>query len=185
MQSYWPALYLDWLVFPVWKPNNNCVHSCARVDWIQMKQNFRDSAQMTKHNINKKKCLSIRSGYEAWIIKSFFVFSFSWWYRSQCSLVAPYSSVGTNHNLRYFRNYKPSRTKHSMQTRPICTMAGILVTRIRMCVRESVKKITLDCVNFINKDPTLWPASWSSGQSLWLLIMRSRVRFPALPWEFT
>ena len=31
----------------------------------------------------------------------------------------------------------------------------------------------------------VWPASWSSGQSLWLLIMRSRVRFPALPWEFS
>ena len=29
------------------------------------------------------------------------------------------------------------------------------------------------------------PASWSSGQSLWLLIMRSRVRFPVLPWEFS
>ena len=29
------------------------------------------------------------------------------------------------------------------------------------------------------------PASWSSGQSLWLLIMRSRVRFPARPWEFS
>ena len=28
------------------------------------------------------------------------------------------------------------------------------------------------------------PASWSSGQSL-LLIMRSRVRFPVLPWEFS
>jgi hypothetical protein len=28
------------------------------------------------------------------------------------------------------------------------------------------------------------PASWSSGQSFWLLIMRSRVRFPVLPWEF-
>ena len=31
----------------------------------------------------------------------------------------------------------------------------------------------------------LWPASWSSGQSLWLLIMRSRVRLPALPWVFS
>jgi len=30
----------------------------------------------------------------------------------------------------------------------------------------------------------MWPASWSSGQSIWLLIMSSRVRFPALPWEF-
>jgi hypothetical protein len=29
-----------------------------------------------------------------------------------------------------------------------------------------------------------WPASWSSGQSFWLLIMRSRVRFPVLPWGF-
>jgi hypothetical protein len=28
------------------------------------------------------------------------------------------------------------------------------------------------------------PASWSSGQSYLLLIMRSRVRFPALPWGF-
>jgi hypothetical protein len=26
--------------------------------------------------------------------------------------------------------------------------------------------------------------SWSSGQSFWLLIVRSRVRFPALPWGF-
>jgi hypothetical protein len=30
----------------------------------------------------------------------------------------------------------------------------------------------------------LWPASWSSGQNFWLLIMRSWFRFPALPWEF-
>ena len=29
------------------------------------------------------------------------------------------------------------------------------------------------------------PASWSSGQSLCLLIMRSWVRFPVLPWEFS
>ena len=28
------------------------------------------------------------------------------------------------------------------------------------------------------------PSSWSSGQGFWLLIMRSRVRFPVLPWEF-
>jgi hypothetical protein len=27
-------------------------------------------------------------------------------------------------------------------------------------------------------------ASWSSGQSFWLLIMRFRVRFPVLPWGF-
>ena len=28
------------------------------------------------------------------------------------------------------------------------------------------------------------PVSWSSGQGLLLLIMRSRVRSPVLPWEF-
>jgi hypothetical protein len=28
------------------------------------------------------------------------------------------------------------------------------------------------------------PASWSSGQSFCLLIKRSRVRFPVLPWGF-
>ena len=42
---------------------------------------------------------------------------------------------------------------------------------------------------WVTSFPTLynliWPASWSSGQSLWLLIMRSRVRFPVLPWEFS
>jgi len=31
----------------------------------------------------------------------------------------------------------------------------------------------------------LTPTSWSSGQSLCLLIMRSRVRFLVLPWEFS
>ena len=29
-----------------------------------------------------------------------------------------------------------------------------------------------------------WPASWLGGQSSWLLTMRSRVRFPALPCAF-
>ena len=28
------------------------------------------------------------------------------------------------------------------------------------------------------------PASWSSGQGLWLLIMRPRIRFPVLPRKF-
>ena len=38
------------------------------------------------------------------------------------------------------------------------------------------------------KRENMWkmrPASWSSDQSLCLLIMRSRVRFPVLPWEFS
>ena len=36
---------------------------------------------------------------------------------------------------------------------------------------------SLDSANLLLN---IGPASWSSGQSLWLLIMRSRVRFPAL-----
>jgi hypothetical protein len=31
---------------------------------------------------------------------------------------------------------------------------------------------------------TTRPVSWSSGQCFRLLIIRSRVRFPVLPWEF-
>jgi hypothetical protein len=30
----------------------------------------------------------------------------------------------------------------------------------------------------------LRPSSWSSGQSVWLLIVRSRVWLPVLPWGF-
>ena len=37
---------------------------------------------------------------------------------------------------------------------------------------------------FVKPRYQFWPASLSSGQGLWLLIMRSRVRFPVLPWEF-
>jgi hypothetical protein len=32
---------------------------------------------------------------------------------------------------------------------------------------------------------SLRPASWLGGQSSWILTMRSRVRFPVLPWEFS
>jgi hypothetical protein len=31
---------------------------------------------------------------------------------------------------------------------------------------------------------SMWLASWSSGQSFWLVIMRSRVWFLVLPWGF-
>jgi hypothetical protein len=40
------------------------------------------------------------------------------------------------------------------------------------------------CGMYGNRFTKCRPASWSSGQSFWLLIVRSRVRFPALPWEF-
>ena len=39
---------------------------------------------------------------------------------------------------------------------------------------------SISTIHFLNR-----PTSWSSGRSLWLLIMRSRVRFPAIPWEFS
>ena len=42
-------------------------------------------------------------------------------------------------------------------------------------IHEAVPCLSLTC----------WPASWSSGQRFWLLITSSRVRFPALPWEFS
>ena len=48
-------------------------------------------------------------------------------------------------------------------------------------LRTPWQPISINCTLYINKTR---PASWSSGQGLWLLIMRSRVRFPVLPWEF-
>ena len=41
---------------------------------------------------------------------------------------------------------------------------------------DSVKNLTLNVRR---------PASWASGQSFWLLITRSRVRFPTLTWGFS
>jgi hypothetical protein len=40
-----------------------------------------------------------------------------------------------------------------------------------------------DFIHMVNLS-VKWPALWSSGQSFWLLIMRSRVQFLALPWRF-
>jgi hypothetical protein len=56
----------------------------------------------------------------------------------------------------------------------------------------SIKKI-IDNFFFITVGPeyqvlymqTNRPASWLCGQNFWLLAMRSRVRFPVLPWEFS
>ena len=44
---------------------------------------------------------------------------------------------------------------------------------------DSLPMNILLSVRYLNR-----PASWSSGQGLWLLNMRSRVRFPVLPWDF-
>jgi hypothetical protein len=48
--------------------------------------------------------------------------------------------------------------------------------------RSSEKVIENKMCDLISSVP--WPALWSSGQSFWLLIMRSRLRFPVLPWGF-
>jgi hypothetical protein len=45
-------------------------------------------------------------------------------------------------------------------------------------------KFYINSVIDLSQNYNRWPASWSSGQRFWLLIMRSRVRFPALSWEF-
>ena len=37
----------------------------------------------------------------------------------------------------------------------------------------------------LNYKSVKWSASWSSGQSFWLLITRSRFRFLSLPWGFS
>jgi hypothetical protein len=40
------------------------------------------------------------------------------------------------------------------------------------------------CVLAFDKTECRYLASWSSGRSFWLLIMRSRVRFPVVHWGF-
>jgi hypothetical protein len=55
---------------------------------------------------------------------------------------------------------------------------------IKMDAREGVWRWEEDLVlGFCEHDTEfmLWPSLWSSGQSSWLQIQRSRVRFPALP----
>jgi hypothetical protein len=41
--------------------------------------------------------------------------------------------------------------------------------------------ILCSCPNQCNLFNLTWPPLWSIGQSFWLQIQRSRVRFPALP----
>ena len=61
-----------------------------------------------------------------------------------------------------------------------------VTTAAGYCQHDNVNKLRpaahyLKC----EESSTLRPASWSSSQSFWLLITRSRVRFPVLPWEFS
>ena len=50
-------------------------------------------------------------------------------------------------------------------------------------VAVKIKRHSLFSLNLYRKPTTL--VSWSSGQSFWLLITRTRVRFPAMPWGFS
>ena len=52
------------------------------------------------------------------------------------------------------------------------------------CKRKSRVPCIVDRKNITILYSWIGPTSWSSGQGIWLLIMRSRVRFPVLPWEF-
>ena len=42
-------------------------------------------------------------------------------------------------------------------------------------------EVTGECRKLHNNELNVRPPLWSSGQSFWLQIQRSRVRFPALP----
>jgi hypothetical protein len=46
------------------------------------------------------------------------------------------------------------------------------------------RKQSKSVMKWVTLHPRQGPASWSSDQSFWLLIMKSRVRFPVLPWGF-
>ena len=53
------------------------------------------------------------------------------------------------------------------------------------CTASSERSFNLHLIFILFYFLLVWPASWSSGQGLWLLIVKSRVRFPALPSEFS
>jgi hypothetical protein len=55
-----------------------------------------------------------------------------------------------------------------------------------ICARKDVRLLGVTCDLIFSRAITLavGPASWSSSQSFWLLIMRSRIRFAVLPWVF-
>ena len=64
------------------------------------------------------------------------------------------------------------------------TKCEIFLDQVRQC--KLFKKDSVPCCQlfsqFFNRSVTPWrPHLWSSGQSFWLQIQRSRVRFPALP----
>jgi hypothetical protein len=70
---------------------------------------------------------------------------------------------------------------HQDVTMYICNNWSVLYVLVGMePVNEDIQHIPI--VAYIHWQ--LRPASWYSGQSFWLLIMRSQVQFPVQPWEF-
>jgi hypothetical protein len=68
---------------------------------------------------------------------------------------------------------------HTTGIRSLTTLhEPLLHTIVRWCTNSLTYLETLTSTS-----PSR-PASWSSGQSFWLLVMKYRFRFPALPWGF-
>jgi hypothetical protein len=56
---------------------------------------------------------------------------------------------------------------------------------LRMCCHCRLQQWAVACGNNTRtRKYSSWPATWSSSQRFWLLIMRSRVRVPVLPRRF-
>jgi hypothetical protein len=70
----------------------------------------------------------------------------------------------------------PCSIRHTPQ--PIHEITKLSETTEMKTVRKAVRKTRLRVYHVTNYDG---PPLWSSGQSSWLQILRSRVRFPALP----
>jgi hypothetical protein len=62
---------------------------------------------------------------------------------------------------------------------PYANVAAVHASYWKVSIMVTQHRYKNVIYNIVSK----WPASWSSGQSFWLHIIRSRVRFPVLPWE--
>jgi len=113
--------------------------------------------------------------------------------------VTPVLNSGQNYNFVFFNLYVLDRKRedkildhtvvcipllHNLNPRLWKKIYNYKLWRAHR-VLELLRMILVFSFKNIGYCMTEWPASWSSSQSLWLLIMRSRVRFPALPWEFS
>jgi len=80
------------------------------------------------------------------------------------------------HLLHYLSVESPHSRYHYQMLPSCCNNPLVLVTFWEVRRRSNFAHIGIViCIC------TTWPPLWSSGQSFWLLIQRSRVRSPALP----